>query len=327
MNNVVIGDLGKLRGEDCLKFDGVDDYIKIDNDISLEVGDIVTIELHDYVPSPNAYLTDYDGLGTRGYLFISTTQTVSNFTPTQIISVGDGVYTFVVHTAVDINTMGARFSLSEFIKAKLRCFKVESSTGVVKLLYIQNGDFGSATLVDHSGNGNDGTIVGAQWWKKDVDENFLTKTAYKSSWAIPMEETQKVVVTTPSEYEPTESTYWNDYNIDPTFDFTVQQQPILSMTYNLLTHFKDGIMKFSRTIKGADLPSSGVHEFNKLPVAIKSTANGSLVVRYEDDADGDFTTISVAADGIFYPVGTIGAIDIDASAASVDLSLVDFGVL
>ena len=47
--------------------------------------------------------------------------------------------------------------------------------------YISGGSaFGSATLEDTSGNGNNGTITSATWWKKDVDANYATPQLFKS---------------------------------------------------------------------------------------------------------------------------------------------------
>ncbi len=55
---------------------------------------------------------------------------------------------------------GARYlySLGLFLAGCVTCADVGGAFN-----YIQNGDFGSATLTDHSGNANDGTINGATW--------------------------------------------------------------------------------------------------------------------------------------------------------------------
>ncbi len=51
--------------------------------------------------------------------------------------------------------------------------------GVSVLDYSINGDFGSATVTDHSGNGRNGTMNGVIWWKKDVDQYFTTTQLFK----------------------------------------------------------------------------------------------------------------------------------------------------
>ena len=97
------------------------------------------------------------------------------------------------------------------------------SVGLDGSIYIKNGDFGSTTLIDHSGNGNDGTINGATWWKKGVDEVYATPDLYKSTLVSPLTEDQYVTYTDGTPFYDSDDTFWNPYNQDVTYSFTVSK--------------------------------------------------------------------------------------------------------
>ena len=247
MNNVVLGDLSKYRGDDCLKFDGADSvtwgvpseitymYCEfIPSDLSIQGGHIIGAELgakfsHYVVTDEISFLSSFDGsawdYNTQFFVDVvegvNVIEMIYNDNTLTININGQSKVVSGIPNAPKSNqimTIGSRNGTVNFFTGIYHKVKYNEYN------YIQNGDFGSTTLVDHSGNGNDGTINGAQWWKKDVDENYLTPQAYKSSWIIPMEQSQNVIYTDAEPYYPTDDVFWNDYNIDPTYDFIVNKQ-------------------------------------------------------------------------------------------------------
>ncbi len=86
--------------------------------------------------------------------------------------------------------------------------------------YINNGDFGSVNLPS-TPSGNDGTIISAQWWKKDVDQAFADPLTYRSQLpAIPVE-VQHVTDVRKLDIYKTNDPFWNPYNQDPIYLFKV----------------------------------------------------------------------------------------------------------
>jgi hypothetical protein len=66
-----------------------------------------------------------------------------------------------VYNSNDATIMGRAVDNSSNTRGEVYSFSLD--TAGQKVEYISTGDFGSTTLTDHSGNGNDGTIEGATW--------------------------------------------------------------------------------------------------------------------------------------------------------------------
>jgi len=270
MNNVVIGDLGKYSGDDCLKFDGVNDYVDIPTD-----GNVFDVEFSCKF-TPLTFNPSYQGvLGKKdkwvcylvssggiqffirrqgGTWFFNTTSNYAVLGEENDLEccidssnnlsyvILNGVRTDFVNQIYDTSIfsnfmfLGATNESSGSdpslpFKGCIRDFKVDGSE------YIQNGDFGSTTLIDHSGNGNDGTINGATWWKQGIDEVFATPALYKSTWGV-MVDDQTVIYTDALPYYTTDDVFWNPYNQDITYTFTVTQQQIVkSFDFNFNFNF------------------------------------------------------------------------------------------
>ncbi len=86
--------------------------------------------------------------------------------------------------------------------------------------YINEGDFGSPVLPSNP-SGADGSYNGATWWKKGVDENYATSQLYKSTLVSPLTEDQHVVYTDAEPYYASDDVFWNPFNQDANFGFTV----------------------------------------------------------------------------------------------------------
>lgn len=99
--------------------------------------------------------------------------------------------------------------------------------------YIQNGDFGASNLPSHP-EGREGTLTNADWWKQGVDQNFATPQLYKDTLVSPLTEDQKVIYTDATPYYGSDDPFWNPYNQDPTYSFTVVRQSLgaLAGAYN-----------------------------------------------------------------------------------------------
>ncbi len=101
---------------------------------------------------------------------------------------------------------------------------VDNVNGAVFKYEIKN-QYGNTNLIDTSGNENTATISGATWWKYGVDEVYATKELYKASWDNPMLESQSVNCTDTSQYLPVNDVYWNPYNQDATYTFSITGAP------------------------------------------------------------------------------------------------------
>ncbi|MCP5006601.1 MAG: hypothetical protein GY941_22065 [Planctomycetes bacterium] len=133
---------------------------------------------------PRAYLSISDGFLSYGIGSKSAGANVTSFTPDKnteygIQSTHDGATFRLYVDNIEISSivepvdtltspigMGAygidRTPNSYYSNCIVSKFEV-CENGSTLAQYFQNGDFGSATLTDHSGNGNDGTINGATW--------------------------------------------------------------------------------------------------------------------------------------------------------------------
>lgn len=80
--------------------------------------------------------------------------------------------------------------------------------------YSSQGSFGNTSIGDL-------TLVNPVWWKKGVDEVYATPTAYKSTLVSPLTEDQEVYYTDATPFYPSDDVFWNPYNQDLTYSFTV----------------------------------------------------------------------------------------------------------
>jgi hypothetical protein len=235
-NSVVLGDLSLLRADDALRF--FSGYCTLTapstSPDSFGACTIVSDVVFDEVASVQVLhaqgTSAYRSYINSGVLTINGAST-TNFTAVAGVSYkievdynssGEGIairvngsaYTITGGTAPVGNSsasstfyVGTRDNLSLILQGVLTGFEI---TGFGS--YIQNGDFGSPTLIDHSGNGNDGTINGAKWWKRNVDEVYSTPDLYLSTLPVTPEEFQYVTYTDAEPYYPTNDPYWGNYN-------------------------------------------------------------------------------------------------------------------
>ena len=252
MNNVVIGDLGKLRGASSYRYDGV---LGQDSTFS-STGELSNFRL-------TVCASTFSNLGIFTGSLANSTFNIVAFFPVSLrvrfldgsqvdfgfpyeldtlynmvitydgttvtLDVDSGVYTESIVLAgktISFDSFGGGYDGSQFpFYGEICSYKLESfDRSTIYCEYDIANSFGKTTLADLSGSGRTCSVNGGISWKKGIDENFLTPTAYKSSWTIPMEESQNVVYTDATPFYATDNVFWNDYNIDPTYDFTVTQQ-------------------------------------------------------------------------------------------------------
>ncbi len=191
MNNVVVGPLEDLVGYDDCYRSIAGSYVLIPT-ISLNIGDTVVFDINESGGAGFTYIADSEL--NRGVIALDGDSEWFNAIGFNTLPEyhGAGVYTATATSNIDITTLFARYSLVDSWVGcvnKLEIFK----DGQLEASYVKNGDFGSSTLIDHSGNGNDGTIHGATWWKsKDnvpVDGNFPDKESWRTTWDLPLSPT------------------------------------------------------------------------------------------------------------------------------------------
>lgn len=243
VNNVVIGSLAKYSGVTVLRSENPGATIPFvpDSDFAITINltpHTTNNDFNNYI----AYETGDDRWGlrinTNGVFFRTYIGNIQDLAQTVGAPCVEGVSKSITLTRVDdlftvdvdgvvfSGTSAVRDTASEVILA--RTVFPEFVFDVCNIdyngvKYVQEGDFGSSVLPS-TPSGSDGVLNDTYWWKKGVDQNFLTPQAYKSSWVIPMEESQDVIYTDGTPYYPEDDVFWNPYNQDLTYDFNVSQQ-------------------------------------------------------------------------------------------------------
>jgi hypothetical protein len=221
MNNKVVLASGLIlyRGSgDCLAFDGLASYITPYQ----QAFDTMTTSVLAYDKGFDGYLFDNRGNGGTEYVIISSTgkwligggitavvdgvPIVNNVTP---VDFGEYMTVVMSGSSIPAGIIGSRYTIANFLLGEI-CSVVGVSSGSTIYNYIQNGDFGDATLIDHSGS-NDGTINGATWWKKYVDQFFDDWVVYNSQ--LPETPVEFQDVTRVDIYSPyTNDPLWGNYD-------------------------------------------------------------------------------------------------------------------
>jgi len=246
-NNVVLGDLAKYNGDDCLRFDG---------SASATIP-IINIGGSDYYYEVGFTTSDLDGsvravLSNRALGGTRTVHVETNSTQYSVKLVTTaGVYgkslsvsseSLLIRVDVTASTKSIKISengvvvsdenYSGDILPSTDNIKIGSGLSLNPLIgqvthvningitYINNGDFGSVGLLS-SPSGSDGTINGATWWKQSVDEVYATPQLYKSTLVSPLTEDQMVTYTDATPIYQSADTFWNPYNQDATYSFDV----------------------------------------------------------------------------------------------------------
>ncbi len=210
-NEVVIGNLADDKRDDCLRFDSPLDRVGVSIDV--EQGDVVEFGIA-YWGGDTGWEYVFEGLLPNRVLCAKRagggwTDGYGATTTPPFNGVGD--YVSVIERDSTITALFNNTGGNEAMEGVFSYLRVKRGS-VVIAEYIQNGDFGSETLIDHSGNGNDGIINGAQWWKKDVDQAFSDPLTYRSQLPATPVEVQHVTYTDGVPYYPTGDPFWGLYD-------------------------------------------------------------------------------------------------------------------
>lgn len=237
-NKVVLGDLSLYKGNTSLKFDGVNDrcsfpVLGVGSDFTVEM-DIIPYEVisNGFLFHPRAerdyYLRVVGGEirmsswnGSSNSVTLATGiqvgvkySIVCTISGTNLSATVNGVSVTgtlpVGNLTSNTNLLGSQDGVLNNFKGEICCCKITTSTTSVD--YIQNGDFGDVTLIDHSGNGNDGTIIGATWWMQDINQQFDDPLTYRSQLPVTPVEVQVVTYTDATPYYPTNDPFWGAYD-------------------------------------------------------------------------------------------------------------------
>ncbi len=231
-NEVVIGNLADDKRDDCLRFGGSGDYTVTDAIDMTGAQTITSVFVCDELKTQAVHSKGGGHyrlviLGT-GKLMVNSEVTNATITCGVVNTVsvvfdsnGKGI-SLTLNGVVEwtglaspsqlttdfyIGARNTSGTLGLFFSGKIHSVVIQGFAS-----YVQNGDFGSSTLIDHSGNGNDGTIVGAQWWKKDVDQAFADPLTYRSQLPATPVEVQHVTYTDKTQpYYPTGDAFWGLY--------------------------------------------------------------------------------------------------------------------
>lgn len=256
-NTVVLGDLEKLNGIDSLRFSSISGVATIPHSL-FNYNYSISLEL--ILRSINATGTIYPTLISNNYSFGGNTGYTYAFNPDNYRSiriqignvllpqwvnvfsesdVGKRINITLTKNGNDYDLLKDGVSQGVFTSSETRSILPDSQirggdsidlccveTGGFS--YINLGDYGSANLPSLP-SGADGTISVVQWWKnlKDgtlVDQNFATPQLYKDTLTAPLTEDQKVIYTDATPFYGSNDPFWDPYNQDPTYSFTVVPQ-------------------------------------------------------------------------------------------------------
>jgi len=257
---VLTDDLGKLTyANDVLGFDGNSKVTSVPvpvisgNPIRVDFyqKEIVSVSKQYLLDTSNGsvgFLVRRQNLALEVFIYDSTQQIVL----TQSSNLVDGWNTVIITEPivgggydVDLNGVvvhqplynGSFFSGSSNMIVGASVDDAEEFTGLIsrvsigdEIIYNTNGQFGNASLLDSSGNNNDGTLSDINmWWKtkfgKPVDQVFANATLYNNQLPVTPVEFQKVIDIGP----PTGDIFYDPYGVE---DLTVTIQTNLAK-YNL----------------------------------------------------------------------------------------------
>ncbi len=261
----VIDDLSLVNGEDCLEF--YDDYALHDVGFSsantwgyetiISFCNTALTDLHVFCGAqnafgarPRAYLALSDGFLTFG---VGSKSAATNLTTFQIECdktyhiIGDydgSVFSLIVDDVLissiteSVDSLLCSVTIGGYAigygtvsyRAECTVSKFNYSENGKTYEYIQNGDYGSTTLIDHSGNDNDGSIIGPTWNKsvngQPVDIVAPDQQTLLAQLPVTPVETWEVIDTTiGSTVPPTNDPSWLLYDED-WLTVYVQKKPI-----------------------------------------------------------------------------------------------------
>lgn len=334
-NTVVLGYLSSLYGyDDCLRMlGGVGSYLQVPSfTISPTNSLTARLSLRDFGVGDYSIILDDRNIS-DGLVFIENNKIsiqggirvdidgVEVFNGTTYSDSEEHLFRFYTHVGREHTFTNIMCRNDQTVGVR-GCVRLVEYVGLFR--YIINGDFGDTetVLVDSSGNGNNGLFFGASWWKRDVNQNFATPQLFKDTLTTPLTEDQYVIYTDATPYYGSNDPFWNPYNQDPTFSFTVVQQK--NILQKLLQFGVFDMKPVTKTIIGTDIAGSGIEylDFAVDHAKILTTGTaGTLSVQFPEDPVGTFRTIEVTNDGIFIPVGQFTAIDRDASTVVFDNTL------
>jgi hypothetical protein len=217
-------DLSKMDGDDVVS-GGLKRYDVINSVKKLVVNSSI-------IDTPTSqYLIDTRDNGGNSYLYINTSgrYILSGCSATvDGVVISNGTYVAYKDNGVDIVVT---FNTTQPIKTLLAndgnatadlwdgywsSIKMYDGSDVELYNESTDGKFGNDTI-------GDGELKSYNW-RKLVDgvsvDMFATSALYKSQWVLPMEQSQAVVFEEPSDLLASNS-YWNPYNQDGTYTFTV----------------------------------------------------------------------------------------------------------
>ena len=225
--------------------------------------------------------------------------------------------------AQTMTTIGARNLSTSYLHGVYNEIHVNDS------YYIKDGDFGSPTLIDHSGNGNDGTLSSPNmWWKtlangEPIDAIYENATVFYATLpATPVDFNKVIDINTDA--PPTNDPSWGLYT-DQWLVVTVQ---INAANFLLLLKKSGGRMPVIKRTTGTEIlaiSATGIQELNPVPTQISASTEVSMdVILVQDLKEQKLTPLTTVALNTFYEYGKIGAIDMDSIVG--DLNTVIFGI-
>ncbi len=245
-NEVVLGDLALDSRDDCLRFDGVTGklltpcVINSDHKITirfvyegftgslgyvLRASNDFNTGIYLYVQVDSLRYNIGDGSGLKGVTH-STRLVVGNTYEVVAEAIGNYMtltingttmsynHPSVMYNSDPVSLMGRSNDNSVNVKGVVNDYNISINGSTCS--EFPAGDWGDITLPDGA------TLTGGvQWWKKDVDENYATSQLFKSTLTSPLTEDQHVVYTDAEPYYASDDVFWNPFNQDVNFDFTV----------------------------------------------------------------------------------------------------------
>ncbi len=269
----VIGDIALANGDGFVAFDG-SGVINTSYSPNIE-GKLVTVDFYEknIANVPNRYLLDTSN-GATGFLLrryktavtlyiysdtgqqksITTTDCLDGWNRLTLLLDNNNL-TLTLNGSSTTGSLGGSFSVGTLpmvVGGRVDSDQDRFVGGISQvsigdeLVYNLDTQFGNSTIIDSSGNGNDGTIVGATWWKTvngvPYTGAYLTPTAYRSTLLRPVENNadQRVIYTDGEPVWERDDPEWNDWNLGG-IGFEVITPSTLSILTMGSLHFKLGL--------------------------------------------------------------------------------------
>ncbi len=227
-NEVVLGDLALDSRDTVLRLVGAQSFLTPTynllggDEFLMSFAKTTATKPYDTIVSSDNRGTELRVSGSDGVEIVNTAGTTYYLNGVMAVNgdpfpSGDYVLRCVLSTSQSFSAWGRRSTGFNNFEGEIHSLEIGGYS------YIHFNDYGDTELPSIPSGKNGAFEGGISWWKKGVDENYATSQLFKSTLTSPLTEDQNVVYTDATPYYASDDVFWNPFNQDLTYDFTVSK--------------------------------------------------------------------------------------------------------